>query len=283
MKRESRESFQAIEFSSVDEFVRTFECSMETSNIEINDVNPLQFRWINRRAKNTIVTFSAAISRNKASEVPIFSGWGLTKTLNANVLMVSDPSLAMDADLNLAWYLGNESQPEYLDQLTLILKVFAANQSLVLFGASGGGFAALLQGSRIPGVRVVVSNPQTDIKLFSYYPTYRNIAWNGAESLPVTTSVLQTYEENHELEIVYIQNRDDSDHYNNHWKPFEQVLNSEIKIYPIVKALGEGHIGPDVQSFQAVLEVVLESESWASLTENLAEVEIFSTRTRPVA
>lgn len=181
MQRTVSNTFKPVSYESIDHFYTHFDVEKPSSAIQIEDNLPIQMRWVNRNSETTLVIFSAAITRRAATEVPIFSGWNTTKHLSVNLLMISDPSLILHSDLNLAWYVGSQHQPLLMDSITRIMKVFAKTTRLIFFGASGGGYAALSQACRLPGSTAVVSNPQTDIRRFSYYPEFMRLAWPGHE------------------------------------------------------------------------------------------------------
>lgn len=154
---------------------------------------------------------------------------------------------------------------------------------MILFGASGGGFAALQQALDIAGSTVLVSNPQTDIKLFSYYPTYLNLAWDQRDKEapcgPAETTVLPSYTRTRDLTIVYCQNRGDLDHYERHYEPFMHAISSDTPVIPLTPDLGEGHIGPAPESFKEIFRVVAEQSSFHRLRDELSSLEVFSTKT----
>ena len=98
----------------------------------------LDFVYINKNSKTTIVIFHAALS-STVSALPIFSGLKVTSLLDANVLAISDPSLLLD--LELAWFAGNDNQNLQRD-LPVIISWFVRHfdvSNLIFFGASGGG------------------------------------------------------------------------------------------------------------------------------------------------
>lgn len=128
MRRTVQKSFDSLPFTSVDDFVANFNIGYPSSGLTVEMELPLHMRWVNRGSNTTMVVFSAAITRRSATEVPVFSGWSTTRELQCNVLMISDPSLILDTELNLAWYAGSEKQPELPNQLNEVLKVLPLKQ-----------------------------------------------------------------------------------------------------------------------------------------------------------
>ena len=278
MQRTVQESFQPRVFADVNEFVMTFDTDAASSALQIDDACPIQMKWFNRDSDTTFVVFSAAITRRAAEEVPVFSGWGTTKHLPVNVLMISDPSLILDTDLNLSWYVGSEKQGDLVEKLTLVLRAFSRTARLVLFGASGGGFAALVQASRIPGATALVSNPQTDITKFSYYPEYVRLVWSDRAPIPVQTEVLSLYRNPVDCDVIYIQNSEDSDHMDNHLSPFQQACHPDNRVLYLTPDLTEGHIGPAPDSFKEIFSAVTSIGDFNELSAHLRSLRIYSTK-----
>lgn len=273
--------FQPTVYQSVEEFCATFATSKDSGALEVSDSVPIQMRWFNRKSDTTFVTFSAAITRRAATEVPVFTGWGTTKHLKANVLMISDPSLILDSKLNLAWYVGSESQPNFVSSLNAILNTFAASTKLVLFGASGGGYAALTQAARLAGTTAVVSNPQTDIRKFSYYPEFKRLAWPSHETPHVPLEVISSFSTPVDCQVVYIQNIQDVDHVEKHFSPFMDSLHPSNRVLALTPPLTEGHIGPAPESFKNIFTTVCNYPSFADLEKELRKQPIYSTRNAP--
>lgn len=281
LQRTIQESFKFISYDSISDFLQSFNVDSPSTGIQIEDHLPIHLRWINRHSDTTLVTFSAAITRRTVTEVPVFTGWGVTKHLNSNVLMISDPSLILDINLNLGWYLGSAHQSDLADKITDILTVFAKTQRLVLFGASGGGFASLTQAARIPGSTALISNPQTNITKFSYYPAYKQSAWPGFETPQVETSVIDTYRQPVDTRIIYIQNRQDTDHFEHHYYPFIGACSLSNQVLPLTPDLGEGHIGPNPETFTRLLTEVTERYEWGALCGAISAIPLYSTKTAP--
>lgn len=111
----------------------------------------------------TIVNFHGAVNQNKTI-IPHFTGTTLSKFLNCNVVSISDPSLRINKDLTSCWYIGSKNfdliniLPAVLDKL----KKKFLSKKIILFGSSGGGFAALYY-SRIIGSECIVNSPCTTL------------------------------------------------------------------------------------------------------------------------
>lgn len=284
MRRQIREDFECREFSDVDEFLRKFRFTDASCGIKVKATFPLLFRWINRGKDVTVVAFSAAITSRVAHYVPVFSGWNLVKELDANVLLVSDPTLMMDDRITLGWYAGNRDQPLLVGAYDRIFERLSLRSRVLFFGASGGGFASLRHARMLEDSLAVVSNPQTDITKFSYYPTYLDLAW-GIEfeenlSMPIVTNLNSLYSEQSFARVIYVQNSADIDHVKNHYDPFRRATAGSESVMFLTPSLGNGHVGPDVRSFQDLLSIAVSDDDWSKKTKRASELDLYSRITR---
>src|SRR5690606_36415632 len=83
---------------------------------------------------------------------------------------ISDPTLKLYEDLGLAWYIGNK-EADVQPIIVEIIKVVATKlniplENVILYGSSGGGFAALKFSSLIPEAIAIAINPQIDITVY---------------------------------------------------------------------------------------------------------------------
>lgn len=140
-----------------------------------------------------LVCFNAAVNDRKGKAVPFFSGKGVAQVLGLPLLSVDDPTLALNDDLCLAWYAGNEGLPGLTNLIADYLDRFSEKNRcrLVLFGGSGGGFAAISILEHLDvSATALVWNPQTDISKYrpDFVATYLSSAFpslnmSGVESL----------------------------------------------------------------------------------------------------
>jgi len=129
-----------------------------------------------------VICFHGSVNREKMA-IPVFEGRFLLGRLAglANVVSISDPSLARADDLRACWYAGDESHdvPKSIRKAVSGL-IDGLNPKRVIFvGGSTGGHAALLQSLYVPGSIAIVENP---ILLISkYHPKtvadYRSLCW----------------------------------------------------------------------------------------------------------
>ena len=203
-------------------------------DILLRDLFTLKNR--NTTSEYILVGFNGAISNREGKRAPFFSGQGVASRLNLPIISISDPTLSMDENLPLAWYAGNEKCTELPRLISKILDVIALrlNKKLLLFGGSGGGFAALNQAAFLKTESIVlVWNPQTSIEKYveKYVDQYDNIAFRDAKQIKLSKNTFKDYlfhdvchksiKEN--IQLLYMQNQSDW-HMISHASPYIEDL-----------------------------------------------------------
>ncbi|UPO78652.1 heparinase II/III family protein [Arthrobacter sp. Helios] len=176
------------------------------------------------------VRFHGAVDRTRTS-LPLFQGLTSERQRGSSFAIFQDPTLDLDSDLTLGWYLGRKENNLHQHMAACIeeIRISLGIKNVVLAGSSGGGFAALQVGSYLPDSVVLALNPQTSVQRYYAAPAKRAVAATfdedkGSES---RLSVLERYCGLDVLpKIVYVQNVKDSYHVENHMKPFKHLLQS---------------------------------------------------------
>lgn len=226
---------------------------------------PLDLSFVHGSRRSLVVVFDGALERS-TTRLPRFSGGGVTAGLGNSRLSFSDPSLYCSDRLRLGWYAGNLHQPDLQDTILRTIRrctTAARPERVILFGASGGGFAALYFSSLLPGSLAVVMNPQTDIAAYLPGPVrvWRDTCWAGEElpTLPstVTTNLVRHYSarpvHNH---VAYLQNRTDS-HVDAHMRPWLGAADPE-RVQVMMGDWGQGHVAPPKDVIQRVLRTAMD-------------------------
>ncbi|MGX9900544.1 hypothetical protein ACW0JT_12815 [Arthrobacter sp. SA17] len=150
-------------------------------------------------------------------------------------MFVPDATLSLSDSLILGWYTGNGTDDLIARVVNLIKAVAKQRQvrRIVLFGFSGGGFAALAAARLIPGSTALVFSPQTAID--AYYPS---VVADFVESVfpqcatidgvriefEDRVSLLARYRDPQEqTNFLYIQNTGDHHHLRRHYTPFHEL------------------------------------------------------------
>lgn len=113
-----------------------------------------------------LVGLSGAVAGRSGKPGPFLSGAGIARDTGLPLVALSDPTLALDPDVPLGWYAGNHTMRDLPTKLAEMLASLATRtrRRLLLFGGSGGGFAAM-QLAALIGERATALawNPQTAI------------------------------------------------------------------------------------------------------------------------
>ncbi len=182
-----------------------------------------------------IVCMSGAITNRGDKKAPFFSGSGIAGTLKVPMISVSDPTLSIDPNITLSWYAGNRDWPNLnIDLAELIKGFYKKGKTSIIFGGSGGGFAALAIASSLDiPAKIFIWNPQTSIADYNkkfvtnYIKTafsYNNLYSSDYERLESSRILhdLKRVEVPSIVDIFYVQNKTDW-HYEKHAKPFLNV------------------------------------------------------------
>ena len=185
------------------------------------------------------VMLSAAFDRDKYSP-PMFNRWIWAKegVFPGSVMCIADPTIEYDNRITLGWYLGDNGS-FVADELTILIEAAARlrgvpNNKIVIWGSSGGGFAALVLASKIADATAVAINPQTNVELYEYrkkfeiirdifYSKYSDTELKHIASSRFNTSSIWMNKKNNSR-FFLIQNKMDLHHYEIHCKPFFRSL-----------------------------------------------------------
>lgn len=255
----------------------------------IAEEHHIDFDWHPNKSNNLLVFFTAAIRRSPNFQLPAFSGKTAIGKVDANILMISDPSLELSDVLTLAWYAGHEDfrlQPILGEILKQFSKYFGKKR-VVLYGGSGAGFAAIYYSTYIPDSYAIAANPQTDISKY-----YNKSVMKYIETCFPSVSVLGEIEEmleqtgieydlsprfvNSSSKLIYLQNNSDTHHINNHFKPFMHKLGLQYELVEGVRRLndriiilsgnwGEGHKPPPKDLIFRLLRCIFKENAFEKL------------------
>jgi hypothetical protein len=194
-------------------------------------------------ADKLFIMLNGAVDRAK-TPLPTFARWNWGKILGGHVLAICDPTLELDGELRLGWFLGRAGLNPTQTLTAVANKVrhllHLDESQMIFYGSSGGGFAALIAASSLPTGRALCINPQTDIN--NYYPKdieriakvfdatltateCRNrhpLRWCALEAIKASKYA------GHDLRIFYAQNLVDDIHHKRHFKPFCESTASPI-------------------------------------------------------
>ena len=225
----SRYEFDRFAHPSLEEFSVASEQS-GIHSISYGDGN-LDLYIEDRHAETTLVVFHAAVPP-RVNSYPVFQGLSITRSLDCNLIFVSDPALELGT--NLGWYGGDINrrlQQDLPSVLSAAIASFESHEHLSFFGPSGGGFASLYFSHQFPGSWAIPMNPQTDISKYSETAVnaYLGAAWarNDIMSAPFEHQIIDLYKEQFTNNVLYVQNLGDRTHVPKYLIPFLEATNKD--------------------------------------------------------
>lgn len=258
----------AIEFESVEDFLNWNEGVQGGVRVWYGGL-PIDFDVNLVPGAPLFTTFhGAALSEPR---LPWFVGYGIASGIKVSSVKFSDPSLYLDETLRLAWFAGNKKQPELQLQLHKLighLSELGKAQSLIFFGGSGGGYAALEAASSFEDSVAIVFNPQTIIS--EYNPDavakFERVCWEGALDPRATFNLVEKFKaDSTNCTVLYLQNSTDTPHVERHLKPLLDVIEPRHDFLLLTEDWGKGHKPPPKEILQKVLKSVVESNDEFSL------------------
>lgn len=149
-----------------------------------------------RGAETTLVVFHSAVPVDTES-YPKFSGRRLAQDVEVNLISVSDPALAISR-VGLAWHLGT-SETGPLREVWVKLISHALNlmstKRTILFGSSGGGYAAANLAGAFPGSLAFIVNPRLTFEEMAevQLSSYLNLCHGHEPTDAVSTEALEFF------------------------------------------------------------------------------------------
>ncbi|QOL24414.1 hypothetical protein LP316_08530 [Thalassotalea sp. LPB0316] len=253
---------------------------------------------LNTKDRKLLVCFNAAVGQRDVKCGPFFSGIGLSDELGLPILSIADPLVSQNENIGLAWYAGGENSNGLQLQLTELLEQVYKQHGLelIIFGGSGGGFASLVQATRltIPAT-IVVWNPQTSILNYLKEPVsdYVNTAFREfrAKADFSYKQTLDWFGIQHEvfadqvkeqIKLVYLQNQSDN-HRNIHAIPFMKAEcwtrigsasfeSSNQKLLMCFGNWGRGHVAPSKPLLTALFNGIVFDKHQSHVIHSLADI-----------
>lgn len=230
------------------------------------------FFYEDRGSPVTFITFSAAVNPG-INEYPIFSSRPLAGKVGANYLAFSDPAAGGDKALTTFWHLGTHEVPSHIVVAATIRKVIGerGGDSLLFFGSSAGGFAALNYSAQFPGSAVLVMNPRINVlNAPKHAPRYVPVAFPGVPlkdalvALPYNQAAL--YESPNGNFVVYMQNMQDETYRRHHYAHFAKAVAGRKDVHFVTDDWGDGHVVPPRDIYEGLLsDLVNAAPNWSKI------------------
>lgn len=208
----------------------------------------------NRETDTLIVTFCAALPA-AAETLPVFQGLGLAQRVGVSCLAVSDPSI-YGTDLDLGWCLGRWGKHTVEDALVNVIRTFQEKLGVkrtLFFGASGGGYAAILVGRHFDDSSMLCVNPRLDFlkkPRIDLPHVYGQLSGDEGWETAQTQTILEAMPSAFDLvsngfpgELFIFQNTGDEVFYNNQFLPFVENARDRpsLDIFCRAERTGKGH------------------------------------------
>ena len=233
-RSDTRWGRSVIEWPSLDALLATVEVQSGIHSVPIGEFGgkPINYDFfLTARPGTALLCHFHGNAPREGSELPIFTGLGVTSSIAASMFVPSDPALVLDASLSLAWHFGCEGIRLQAITISIVKKLQAILDAprVVAWGGSGGGFAALRLAKDVPNAVALVWNPQTDIAKYVPEPVarYRSIAFpriaaagpipSDGEQFP--SLCIKAFRAGYQGHILYLQESTDW-HVNAHLEPF---------------------------------------------------------------
>lgn len=206
-----------------------------------------------RGASTTLVSFHAALTK-RALTLPSLQGAGLAADTDCNLIAVSDPTLSA-GDIDLSWFLGDKRTgplpPIYSPLIQHALNQLGSSRT-ILFGASGGGYAAALYGEHFPDSIVLAVNPRLDLgaRPSAEFGQYLDVAHQvhtnhkrvQARKEFATVRLRQKYGETGlPFDLCIYQNENDLIFMDHQVRPFVSKLSGDPRLFTRLGKDGRGH------------------------------------------
>lgn len=191
--------------------------------------------------ENRLFVLLSGYADRERLDPPVFQRWSWEKYFPGHRLYIADPSLHLDKDIGLAWYVGTSSayiMPKIAELIANVATSAGISlDNVILYASSGGGYAALKLSALLSQVTSIVINPQTDITRYKsrHVETFLRVCFDSLtrdqaiQKYPERLSVIPDIDKLQNNKIVYAQNLVDKHHMTDHFQPFAKAfgLNKE--------------------------------------------------------
>jgi len=159
----------SINYSKLSEEVKRLSNICLILEVNLGDVNYEMLCKFTDTTDKLIIFGQDALTRSKVN-LPYFFRWKWMNDIDANIIILNDPTLYKNEELNGGWFVGDEKR-DYVSEFSKILKTIIQNKnisdSINFYGASAGGFSVLSISSFFEKSKVIVDIPQ--INLLTYH------------------------------------------------------------------------------------------------------------------
>ena len=298
-RSDTRWGRSVIEWPSLDAFLATAEVRSGVHSVPIGEFAGKQINYdflLTARLGTVLLCHFHGNAPREGTHLPFFTGLGITNSIATSMFVPSDPVIALDSSLSLAWHFGCDGILLQTITVSIVKKLQTILRAprVVVWGGSGGGFAAIRVAKDIPNSIALPWNPQTNIAKYARDPVNRylrtafpNIAPDGP--LPSARGQFPSlctdeFLDGYKGRILYLQERTDW-HVGGHLKPFlasfcrkalSDITDSSNfsgfvtgQLYLHLDHWGDGHASPSKDVVSKVLRLLSDITTNEENLENL--------------
>lgn len=298
-RSETRWGRAVLEWTSLDAFLAAAKIQSGVHSIPIGEFAGKQINYdffLTARPGTVLLCHYHGNTPREGIELPIFTGLGVTSSIATSMFVPSDPVLGFDASLGLAWHFGCEGIHLQAITVSIVKKLQTLLQAprVVVWGGSGGGFAAIRVAKDVPNAIALVWNPQTNIAKYTqvFVDRYLRIAFptiavgapipSDGEQFPSLCT--EAFRDSYQGRILYLQESTDW-HVDAHLAPFLASFSGKAlsditdssnlsglvtdQLYLHLGHWGNGHVPPSKDFLAKVLMVLSDATMNLENLENL--------------
>ncbi|UYO73878.1 hypothetical protein M0220_13470 [Halomonas qinghailakensis] len=206
-------------YDSLDMFAENLKYESCSCSIALKDTSlDIELHLKKARHKKLVVMLGGAkVNQDWGKEGPFFLGREFSKSIESNILFISDPSFAYDKNIKLGWYLGTKKSngQEAVKRLIDIVVQKFNIEKLIFFGGSGGGFASMQAAHHFPDSISIVWNPQIDVLNYHVKEVTKETFELAYDASPtneingINLDISNVYNEHTKNKVIYWQNLTD--------------------------------------------------------------------------
>lgn len=201
----------------------------------------LQSLLVRRPGSDVLVVHLHGSIERQHYELPRFERLTSLQELEANLLLLADPTLLLDTQMRIGWYVGREGEDATERLATLIGRVAGqlGVSRVIIAGSSAGGFGAIALAPRLPEALAIAFSPQVNVgrfgdswaealrrAAFPDHPDYASLEHDPAVRPRVDLAAL--YGEQQGGRVWYVQNSGDLEHVALQREPFEHAVDDRV-------------------------------------------------------
>jgi hypothetical protein len=301
-RSDTRWGRSVIEWPSLDAFLGTSEIKSGVHSVPIGEFagRPINYDFfLTARPGTVLLCHFHGNAPREGNNLPMFSGFGVTSSIASSMFIPSDPVLALDTGLTLAWHFGCEGIRLQAITVSIVKKLQSILHAprVVAWGGSGGGFAAIRIARDIPNSIALAWNPQTNIAKYNKshvtrflqaaFPTIADNSSPPSNREQFPSLCTEAFRDGYQGRILYLQERTDG-HVVAHLKPFlasfcgkalSNITDSSNfsgfatdNLYLHLVHWGNGHVPPNKDVIAKILRLL--SDNTMNL-ENLDKLKCF--------